>query len=460
MSRPLSLPLPSLFCWLALLSLLAPVALQAQGLRAPGAAARPTQTPVAPTELRQADYIVAIVNSEPITNNEVRQQAARIAAQITAQGAELPARAVLLKEVLERLILEKIQVQLALETGITVDDYAVAQAEETVAQQNQLSVPDMHRLMKADGVNPERFRQELRNQLLALRVRERDIEARVRVTDIDIDHYLQEQQKKGAGVGPMLFTLDHILIHIPEEANPAQLAQRNARTKELLEKLQAGADFADMARQYSDAPEAASGGQLGQRPADRWPELFVEAVRNAAVGSIVGPLRSGAGLHLLKVVDKSQAGLPTTALQNHVRHILLRTSQNVSERQAAEQLQELRQRIERGQATFESLARNFSQDGSAKDGGDLGWAFPGRYVPEFEQAVASLAPGQISQPVVSRFGVHLIQLVARRQAQLSARERRDMVRDIVREKKLDEAYNTWIQELRARAWVEYREPPQ
>jgi len=439
------------------------MALQAQGLRPPSERvlrpiARVPESAV-PAEVRNADYIVAIVNSEPITNNEVRQQAARVAAQISAQGAELPARDVLLKEVLERLILEKIQVQLAAESGITVDDYAVAQAEETVAQQNQLSVPDMHRLMKADGVNPERFRQELRNQLLALRVRERDVEARVRVTDIDIDHYLQEQQKKGAGAGPMLLNLDHILIQIPETASPDEIAQRNARAKEVLDKLQAGADFADMARQYSDAPEAANGGQLGQRPADRWPELFIEAVRNATVGSIVGPLRSGAGLHLLKVVGKSQAGLPTTATQNHVRHILLRTSQHVSERQAAEQLQELRQRIERGQATFESLARNFSQDGSAKDGGDLGWAFPGRYVPEFEQAVASLSPGQISPPIVSRFGVHLIQLVARRQAQLSPRERRDMVRDIVREKKLDEAYNTWIQEVRARAWVEYREPP-
>jgi len=442
--------------------LLAPLALHAQGLRPPTSSSslRPTPTlpaPTAPATVRQADYIVAIVNSEPITNNEVRQQAERMAAQLSAQGIALPARAVLLKEVLERLILEKVQVQLAHESGITVDDYAVTQAEETVARQNQLELADMHRLMQADGINIERFREELRNQLLALRVRERDVEARVRVSDIDIDHYLQEQTQQA---GPLLLNLGHILIQIPEDATADQIAQRNARAEEILGKLHAGADFAALAREYSDAPEAASGGQLGARPADRYPELFVDAVRSAAVGSVVGPVRSGAGLHLLKVLEKTRGSLPTTATQNHVRHILLRTGPNVSERQAAEQLQELRQRIARGQATFESLARNFSQDGSAKDGGDLGWASPGRYVPEFEQAITTLSPGDISPPIVSRFGVHLIQLVARRQAKLSQRERRDMVRDIVREKKLEEAYNNWIQEVRARAWVEYREPPQ
>jgi len=460
MPRVLS-PSP-LLVWCTLVLFLAPLTLHAQGLRPPTSSSglRPTPTlpaPTAPASVRQADHIVAIVNSEPITNVEVRQQAERFAAQITAQGAELPARAVLLKEVLERLILEKIQVQLAQESGINVDDYAVTQAEETVARQNQISLAEMHRLMQADGISIERFRQELRNQLLALRVRERDVEARVRVTEVDIDQYLQEQAKH---TGPLLLNLGHILIHIPEDAKPGDIARYSARAEEILSKLRAGADFAELARSASDAPEAVQGGQLGLRPMEHYPELFIDAVRNTAVGNVVGPLRSGAGLHLLKVLEKGHGGLPSTVMQNHVRHILLRTSPSVSERQAAEQLEELRQRITRGQATFQSLARDFSQDGSAQDGGDLGWASPGRYVPEFEQAIATLSPGDISPPVVSRFGVHLIQLVARRQAQLSQRERRDMVRDMVREKKLEEAYNTWIQEARARAWVEYREPPQ
>jgi len=455
--------MPSLFYCLTLLSLLTPLAVHAQGLRAPTSSGglRPTPTlpaPTTPATLRQADYIVAIVNSEPITNNEVRQQAERIAAQINAQGAQLPPRAVLLKEVLERLILEKIQVQLAVESGITVDDYAVTQAEETVAQQNQLNLADMHRLMRADGINLERFREELRNQLLALRVRERDVEARVRVTEIDIDHYLQEQQK--AGSGTLILNLAHIFIHVPENASPAQVAERNARAQEVLEKLQAGADFAALARQYSDSPESTTGGLLGQRPADQYPELFVDAVQNAVVGHVVGPLQSGAGLHLLKVKEKIHDGIPTSTIQNHVRHILLRTGPQLSERQAAEQLQEFHQRIQRGQATFETLAHAYSQDGSAKNGGDLGWASPGRYVPEFERAIVALAPGQIGPPVVTRFGVHLIQLVGRREAQLTPRERRDLVRDIVREKKLEDAHNTWLQDIRARAWVEYREPPQ
>ena len=199
---------------------------------------------------------------------------------------------------------------------------------------------------------------------------------------------------------------------------------------------------------------------LGLRPADRYPELFVNAVRQVAVGDVVGPLRSPAGFHILKVVDKTHGGVATTAVQSHARHILLRTHANLTEAQAASRLDELRDRITRGQADFASLAREYSQDGSAKDGGDLGWASPGRYVPEFEEALNALRPGEISRPVVSRFGVHLIQLLERREAKLTQREQRDMVRDTVREKKLDEAFATWIQEARGRAYVEYRDAPQ
>lgn len=199
---------------------------------------------------------------------------------------------------------------------------------------------------------------------------------------------------------------------------------------------------------------------MGLRPAERYPSLFAESVAKAPVGGIVGPVRSAAGFHILKVIDRSASGVAAVVNQNHARHILLRSSPQMSERQAAERLAELRQRIESGQASFEQLAREHSQDGSAGQGGDLGWAGPGRYVPEFEQALNALQPGQVSQPVVSRFGVHLIQLVERRQATLSPREQRDMLRDVVREQKLEKAYETWLQELRGQAYVEYREPPQ
>lgn len=461
-----ALPL-GLACLTAFASL-ASAGAQAQGLkpsagsglpRLPSPANLVPQAGSASNTPRPADYIVAVVNSEPITNNEVRQRADRVAQQAAGQGASLPPRDVLLKEVLDRLILEKIQVQMAKESGIKVDDYAVSQAELSVARQNQLSLEEMHRRMEAEGISRERFREELRNQLLALRLRERDVESRVRVSDLEVDQYLREQQKS-AGVDKMELNLAHILVHVPENASPAQESERSARAQEVIAKLRAGGDFAAVAREYSDAPEGRSGGLLGLRPADRYPELFVSAVQNAGVGSVVGPLRSPAGFHVLKVVDKSYGGVATTAVQTHARHILLRTNTGLTEREAAARLEELRNRVVRGQAEFTTLAKEYSQDGSAKDGGDLGWAAPGRYVPEFEEVLNALAPGEISPPVVTRFGVHLIQLVGRREAKLTQREQRDMVRDVVREKKLDEAYSTWIQEARGRAYVEYREPPQ
>jgi len=450
---------------LALACLTALVA-QAQGLRPSGGGAvrLPSAATVVPAAgtgagLRQADYIVAVVNSEPITNNEVRLRTERVALQLAGQGVAVPPHDQLARDVLERLVLEKIQVQLAKESGIKVDDYAVDQAEQSVARQNDISVDEMHRRLAQDGVSKQRFRDDLRNQLLALRVREREVEARVRVSDLEVDQYLLEQQKNAAP-GKMELNLGHILVKVAENASPEEVAQRHARAQEALDKLSSGGDFATVAREYSDVPEGAGGPVLGLRPADRYPDLFVNAVQQAAVGTLVGPLRSPAGFHILKVVDRTHGGVPTVAMQNHARHILLRVGAGLSERQAAERLEELRQRVLRGQADFATLAREYSQDGSAKSGGDLGWAGPGRYVPEFEQVLDTLKPGEISQPVVSRFGVHLIELLERREAKLTQREQRDMVRDTVREKKLEEAFANWVQEARGRAYVEYRDAPQ
>ena len=444
----------------------------AQGLRPSGAAGTglSRMSPAAPsftlpasgasTALRQADFIVAVVNSEPVTNNEVRARATRIAQQMAQQGAALPPADVLAREVLERLILEKIQLQLAREVGMKVDDFAVGQAEESVAKQNNVSLAEMHRRLAADGISKERFREELRNQLLLQRLRERDVQSRVRVSDLDVDQYLREQQS-GADASRLDINLGHILVAVPENASPAQVAERQARAQRAADKVRAGEDFAAVAAEFSDAPEAkTAGGLLGMRPADRYPELFVSATAQLPVGGIAGPVRSGAGFHVLKLADKTTAGVPTLVTQNHVRHILLRTGPQLTESAAAARLADYRRRIVAGQADFAELAREHSQDGSAKQGGDLGWANPGRYVPEFEQAVNALKPGDISEPLVSRFGVHLIQLVERREAKLTQREQRDMARDTVREKKVEEALTTWMQELRGRAYVEYREAPQ
>ncbi len=435
----------------------APAAAAAAQAAAPAtAAAGASAQALAP---QSADYIVAVVNSEPITNNEVRARAARVAEQLQAQGAAMPPRAQLLHEVLERLISERIQVQLALESGIKVDDYAIDQAELSVAQQNDISLQQLHRQLAQEGITVESFRRELRNQLLTLRIRERDVESRVKVSDADVDQFMQAQAQT-ADPATQSINLGHILIEVPESASPQQVAERQARAEEVAAKLKAGGDFAALAREYSDAPEGRTGGELGLRPEDRYPELFLEATAKSPVGAIVGPVRSPAGFHILKVIERSRNGLPTMAVQTHARHILLRVSANQTEAQAAAKLEELRQRIVGGQGSFEALAREYSQDGSSSQGGDLGWSYPGRYVPEFQQALDQLKPGEISQPVVTRFGVHLIELEGRREVKLTQREQRDLVRDAVRAKKLDEAYANWIREERARAYVEMREPPQ
>ncbi|MFN4117713.1 peptidylprolyl isomerase [Acidovorax sp.] len=450
----------------------------AQGLRPSGAAtgsglSRPAATPsitlpssgaagaaAASNATRQADYIVAVVNSEPITNNEVRARLARALAQLQQQGGQMPPRDLLAREVLERLILERVQLQQARESGVKVDDFAVEQAAQAVARQNNMAVSELYRRLASDGMSRERFHEELRNQLLQQRLREREVEARVKVTDLDVDQYLREQQQNNDPAA-MEINLGHVLVLVPENATPAQVAERQARAQAAADKVRSGTDFAAVAREYSDAPEGQrAGGLLGLRPADRYPELFVNSVQGQPVGAIVGPVRSPAGFHVLKVVERSSAGVPTTVVQSHARHILLRTGPQLSETAAAARLADYRRRVLAGTADFAALAREHSQDGSSKNGGDLGWANPGRYVPEFEEAMNALRPNEISEPLVSRFGVHLIQLLERREAKLTQREQRDMARDTVREKKLDEAYATWAQELRGRAYVEYRDPPQ
>lgn len=462
---------------LVCLASLASLPAAAQGLRPSGAgaastprmqpapAAAPARAPTSataaagPLAVRQADYIVAVVNSEPVTNHEVQVRLQRMAEQLARQGGAQPPQDLLAREVLERTILEKAQLQAAREIGIKVDDLAVSQAEQTVARQNNISLEDLRRRVAADGISPERFREELHSQLVLQRLREREVEARVRVTDLDIDQYLRAQKPAAAQANTSM-DLAQVLIPVPENASPIEASQLQARAQSVADKARAGEDFAALARSYSAAPEAAAGGAMGMRSADRYPELFVQASQALPVGGIAGPLRSGAGFHVLKVLEKSSAGPAAVAVKSHARHILLTPSAQLSETAAARQLADYRRRILAGQADFAELAREHSKDGSAKEGGDLGWATPGRYVPEFEQAMNALQPGEISEPLVSRFGVHLIQLLERREVALTQREQRDMARDTVREKKLDEAYATWVQELRARAYVEYRDAPQ
>lgn len=446
----------------------------AQSLKAPGqakkgdtsvsraldATARPTGRETAPAGIRQADFIVAVVDSEPITNNEVRARMARVLQNIGEQGGQLPPRELLASQVLERLIVEKVQLQEARDSGIKVDDFAVDQAVNNLALQNSLDKSAFLARLQKEGVSEKQLRDEIRNQMIMQRVRERDVDNRVKVTDADIDRYLKEQKRPGDTASSMAMNLGHILIAVPENAGPAQVAEREARAKQAAEAARTHADFTAVVREYSDVPNGQGGGAMGMRPLGDYPELFAKAAASASTGAILGPLRSGAGFHVLKVLEKSQSGMPAFITQNHARHILLRIGDGMSEAQAAKRLEDYRRRVLSGQATFESLAREYSQDGSARDGGDLGWSSPGQFVPEFERVLNALQPGEISEPVVSRFGVHLIKLEERREARLTPREQREMVRNVVRERKTETDYNAWLKELRGRAYVEYREPPQ
>jgi peptidyl-prolyl cis-trans isomerase SurA len=433
----------------------------AQGLRAtPQIGARPA--PARDAGPQPADYIVAVVNSEPITNNEVRRRMVRYEQQLAAQGSPMPPRPQLAREVLDRLITEKAQLQVAREAGIRVDDAVVDQAEATVARQNGIPVEELRRRVAADGLSPQQFREDLRNQILLQRVRDRELQSRVKVTELDIDQYLRDQQGGNADPALTEVNLAHILVAVPETATAAQVEQAQAKAEQLLQRARGGEDFSKLARENSDAAGAAqNGGVIGTRTADRLPPLFVEAIRNVSEGGVTPVLRSAAGFHIVKVLEKRELGKTGISVtQSHARHILLRPSAQMTEAQARQKLADFKRRIQAGQADFATLAKDNSQDASARNGGDLGWSSPGMFVPEFEDALNSLQPGQIADPITSRFGVHLIQLLERRQSTLGQREQREVVRNLVREKKMDEAYVRWTQDVRGRAYVELREPPQ
>lgn len=460
------LPVRPLAAALALLLTLPLIGVQAQslrpsgGLRLPSPAASAGAAAASASGQRQADFIVAVVNSEPITNSEVRTKLARTEQQIIQQGSPLPPRSELVPQVLERLISDKAQLQLARSAGVRVDDNAVEAAVQTVARQNQISVDELRRRLKADGIAYSQFESDLRDELLVSRLRQREVDLRVAVTEQDIDQFLREQEG-GTELSSLTLNLAQILVAVPENASPGQVAALQAKAQQVMDKARGGADFAALANEFSDSPTRGTGGLMGLREADRYPPLFVESTKSLKVGGLAGPIRSGAGFHILKVIEKKQAGMPGSVItQTHARHILLRLSPKQGETAATEKLAAFRKRILAGQADFAALARENSEDASAKQGGDLGWANPGMFVPEFEKVMNGLAPNQISDPLVSRFGVHLIQVLERREAQMSPRDQREMARNVLRGKKQEEAYVLWAQEVRGRAYVEYRESPQ
>ncbi|MFO1218430.1 MAG: peptidylprolyl isomerase [Burkholderiaceae bacterium] len=434
---------------------LACTALAACLLLSPGLHA---QTPAAERVLRVGDYIVAVVNSELVTAIEVQQRLARAREEARRGGARLPPDAELHQRIVDALIEDRVLVTYARDSGQKVDDVELDRAVNSVASQNKLTLRQLRERLASDGMDFPRFRNSLRDQIMVERVREREVQARIRISDAEVDRFVDQQ--RGAAAADVELNLAQILVTVPEGASEQQLAERRARIDQALARVRAGTDFAVVAREMSEDGNRAKGGEIGARPSSRLPDLFVESTRALKVGEVTpAPVRSGAGFHVIKVLERREAPA-FRVTQTRARHILLRTSAQASVQDATRRLDELKRVIETGQRRFEDVAREVSEDGSASAGGDLGFVSPGGFVPEFEEAMNRLSPGAVSAPVVSRFGVHLIQVVERRDVQLSDKEVREQARNALREQKFDAAYQEWAKELRSRAYVEMREPPQ
>jgi peptidyl-prolyl cis-trans isomerase SurA len=411
---------------------------------------------------RLVDTIAAVVNNEVITYQELTEKMILIERRMTAQGAAMPPRSQLQRQLLERMILDRAQMQLAKEIGIRVDDTMLDRALLRIAEQNKLSPADFRVQVEKDGVSFARFREEIRTEITLQRLREREVDNKLQITESELDNFIEANGGSSAQARAFEFNLAHILVRIPENASAEQIAQRRQRAEEAMQQLKAGADFAKVAASYSDGAEALKGGEIGWRSPDRLPQLFVEAIARLNQGEISELIKSANGFHILKLVGKRtpslvRAGtvLPTVQ-QTRVRHILIKVNQVVSSADARRRLVELKERLTNNAAKFEELAKLHSNDFSSSKGGDLGWIYPGDTVPEFEQAMNALTPGQVSEPVETPFGFHLIQVLERKNEDLSQERQRLVARQALRERKLEEATEEWLRQLRDRAYVEYR----
>lgn len=401
------------------------------------------------------DGIVVVVNDDVITRHELAVRTEAVIRQLKNQGTPLPSADVLSKQILERMILDLLQVQFARETGLRVDDVQLDRALERIAQQNKYaSVAAFRAKLEADGVDFRKFRDEIRGEMLSVRMREREVDSKLFISDSEVENYLANQAKQ-QGKGEEV-QLAHILIGLPELASAEKIQTLKARADEALRQLRKGASFAQVAAGYSDAADAMQGGNLGWRSADRIPPLFAEAVSKLKAGEVSDVLRSPNGFHLIKVVARRSKDEPVVITQTHARHILIKTSELVPENEAKAKLQEIKQRIDKG-ADFAEQARLHSEDGSASQGGDLSWLSPGETVPEFEKAMDALKVGQISGLVQSGFGWHLIQVLERRNTDVSVEQKKQRARNAIRSFKSDEAWQDWLRQLRDRAFIEYRD---
>lgn len=428
---------------LACLTFLA-IAIPARAAEAAGQPARP--------QIELVDRIVAIANNEVITQFELNDRTAMALQQLRKQNTPLPPRNVLEKQVLERMINDRIQLQFARETGIRVDDIQLDKTLQRIAEDNRVTLDAFRAALEKDGVSFAKFREEIRNEIILARLREREVDNRIVVTDAEVDNFLSTRAAQAGGEDE--YNLAHILVRVPEQATPEQIRERRARAEKALEELKGNGNFAQVAASYSEAPDALAGGALGWRTASRLPAIFLDALASLRPGDTSPILRSANGFHIIKLLDKRSKNPSLVVQKTHARHILIKTSEILSEADAKNRLLQLKERLDHG-ADFAELARLHSEDSSAAKGGDLGWVAPGDTVPEFERAMDALQPGQISEPIRTPFGWHLIQVLERKSEDVGKERQRSLARQEIRARKADEAYEDWLRQLRDRAYVEY-----
>jgi len=418
------------------------------------AAPSPAPSPSSPEREVLLDRVVAVVNDEAITQHDLNEQRVAVLVQLRESKVAPPPPDVLERQLLDRMITERSLMQFAKETGVRVDDTMVERAFLRVAQDNKLSPDEFRKVLDREGIPFARYREDIRREITMQRLREREVEARVVVTDAEVDAFLAANAVREGG--ELEYLLSHILVSVPEQASPDQVEQRRLRAESALQQVRSGSDFAQVAAATSDAPDALQGASLGWRNVARLPTAFADVVRDMKKGDVSRVLRSPAGFHIVKVVDERDRGAPTVVDQTRARHILVRVNETSSESEARTRIDRVLDRLDNG-ARFEDMARINSEDASSARGGDLGWVNPGDTVPDFEQAMAKLAIGETSRAVRTPFGWHVIKVEERRKQDISKDRRREQARQALRQRKADELFNDFIRQTRDRAYVEYKE---
>ncbi len=399
------------------------------------------------------DRIVAVVNDEVITESELNARLDEVSKRISAQKIPAPPGNILKKQVLERTILEHLQSQMARQMGIEAGKDKVDAALQNIAEQNHMSLTDLYKTLAQDGVSQDTLREQIRSQILIQQLVEREIGNRITVSDAEVDNFLANSENLGGGTE---YELSHILISLPESATPEVIQRTRQRAEDVLQTLRQGGAFDQAAIANSQGENALEGGKLGWKKTGQLPALFVSALKTMQPGDVSDVLRSPGGFHILKLQDKRGGKKTLTITQTHARHILLRTNAIVTPQDAWQRLNKLRLRIQNGD-DFAVLAKSNSEDpGSASSGGDLGWVNPGQTVPEFEKAMNALKPNEISAPVQTPFGLHLIQALERRQRDVTSERDQADARQQIHARKTDERYAQWVRQLRDEAYIEYR----